>query len=275
MSNTIREGGPADFVEVDALREAIEWPPGTWFTAPVLDAGGVLPLIRDEDGLLIAMGLGGHFGRGGFVGNMVVHPGRQRQGLGTKIFRYLMDWFAARGVRTVQLEATPEGQPLYERFGFRARWESVTGVCQAPPDRDGTGTVSSASEADWPAIAALAGRAYGEGRDRLLQSLAALPETVETAVLKDRGRVVAFALRREGRLGPFCAEDDATAEDLARTLLRRAGPGTRVAIGNPLHSDFWTALGVEIEPNDVRMWFGDEPADEPAMLYAMLNGGIG
>jgi hypothetical protein len=135
--------------------------------------------------------------------------------------------------------------------------------------------VVPAAEDDWPAIATLAARAYGEDRGAFLRSLERLPGTMEMAVLKDGGRVAAFALRRDGRLGPMCAESDDHAEDLARTLLRRSGPGTRVPIGNPRHREFWARLGVEIEPNDVRMWRGDEPPDEPEMLYAMLNGGIG
>ena len=171
MNYRVIEGSANDIAEADALRELIEWPAGGWFILPVLQSGGALPLIRDERGALVAMGLGARFGRGGFIGNMVVHPERQRQGLGTAVFRHLMDWFASHGTLTVQLEATPEGQPLYERFGFQPRWESVTGVCQLLPDGDGEGEVSPAREDDWPAIASLAEQAYGEDRDPLLRAL--------------------------------------------------------------------------------------------------------
>lgn len=267
-------GGPTDFVEVDALREAIEWPPGSWFFTPILESGGYLPLVRDDSGSLIGMGLGAAFGTGGFIGNMVVQPERQRRGIGATVFEHLLRWFETKGVTNVQLEATPEGQPLYERYGFTPRWESVTGVCTALPD-PGDSVVHAVTEADWVDVRKLAMRAYGHDREAFFRALAAYPETEEAAVLRDNGRVTAFAIRRPGRVGPLVADSETAAESLARALLNRAGEGVRVPIGNPRHNAFWERLGVEIEPNDVRMTFGAPPADEPALLFAMLNGGVG
>lgn len=274
-SFAIVRGAPADFAEVDALREAIEWNAGSWFFAPVLNSGGVLPLVRDSDGTLIGMGLGAVFGNGGFIGNMVVHPEHQRRGIGAAVFEYLLRFFEANGVRTVQLEATPEGQSLYERYGFRPRWTSCTGVSTTLPSAEDDG-VRPLVPGDWPAVRRLAAQAYGEDRGAFLEALAAEPGTLEFAVLPAAdGEVGAFGVRREGRIGPLCARDGGAADTLARSLLSRSAEGTRIPVGSPLHGEFWTRLGVEVEDYDVRMTYGAEPADEPSALYAMLNGGIG
>ncbi|HMO55430.1 MAG TPA: hypothetical protein PJ994_13060, partial [Tepidiformaceae bacterium] len=63
MNYRVIEGSANDIAEADALRELIEWPAGGWFILPVLQSGGALPLIRDERGALVAMGLGARFGR--------------------------------------------------------------------------------------------------------------------------------------------------------------------------------------------------------------------
>lgn len=274
MPLEITRGAPADFAEIDTLRESIGWPTGTWFFDPVLRCGGVLPLVRDSSGRLAGMGLGVAFGTGGFIGNMVVHPEYRRQGLGAAIFEFLLGWFEAKGVEAVQLEATPDGQPLYERYGFSETWESMSGLCMSVPGPDPGAEVHGVQENEWAEVAALVERAYGEPRVPLLKALAHLPDTLEAAVLREQGRVTAFAVRRPARIGPFVAESDASAERLARVLLNRAGKGTRVPVGHPSHTLFWEKLGIEVEPYDVRMARGT-PKGDPGLLYAMLNGGVG
>lgn len=274
MSLEITEGGEETFAEIDALRAAIEWPAGTWFFSPVLRSGGTLPLVRAADGTLVGMGLGAAFGTGGFIGNMVVHPGYRRRGIGAAVFEHLLGWFEARGVNVIQLEATPDGQPLYEQYGFTPRWESMSGVCVSVPECDPAADVGPLRSEEWPEVTALVERAYGEHRGPFLRALAAAPGTIEAAVLRENRRIRAFAVRREGRLGPFCAEDEAGADTLARTLLNRSGEGTRVPVGHPCHARFWERLGIEVEPYDVRMARGN-PAGDPGLLYAMLNGGVG
>ncbi len=42
----------------------------------------------------------------------------RRQGLGRLTMQGLLDWYAARGVGSLELHATPEGEPLYRSLGF-------------------------------------------------------------------------------------------------------------------------------------------------------------
>lgn len=56
--------------------------------------------------------------RRGHIASMSTEPDARRQGHGRAVFEALMGWFAEQNVRRVDLRATPDGQALYEAFGF-------------------------------------------------------------------------------------------------------------------------------------------------------------
>ncbi|NGM15352.1 GNAT family N-acetyltransferase [Verrucosispora sioxanthis] len=58
-------------------------------------------------------------GRSGYVFNVATDPAYRRRGFSRVCLGALLDWFAERGVRTVELKASPEGEPLYRELGFR------------------------------------------------------------------------------------------------------------------------------------------------------------
>ena len=60
-----------------------------------------------------------HDGRRGHIASMSTEPAAQRRGYAREVFAALMAWFASYDVPRVDLRATPDGQPLYEAFGFR------------------------------------------------------------------------------------------------------------------------------------------------------------
>jgi GNAT superfamily N-acetyltransferase len=57
-------------------------------------------------------------GRVGYLASMATDPHHRRRGYASAILTALLDWFDARGVRTVELHATPSGEPLYRAAGF-------------------------------------------------------------------------------------------------------------------------------------------------------------
>jgi GNAT superfamily N-acetyltransferase len=57
--------------------------------------------------------------RRGHIASMSTEVGHRRKGHGQAVFEALMAWFAEREVPRIDLRATPDGQPLYERFGFQ------------------------------------------------------------------------------------------------------------------------------------------------------------
>ncbi|HEU0129858.1 MAG TPA: GNAT family N-acetyltransferase [Mycobacteriales bacterium] len=77
-----------------------------------LAAGGVgmvaqrLPSPRNPNGL--------H----GYVQSMATDPAARRRGYAREVFAALLEWFAERGVGSVDLHATEAGAALYRQFGF-------------------------------------------------------------------------------------------------------------------------------------------------------------
>ena len=261
--------------EIDDLRGSIDWSPGGWFLSPMIRAGGCVLGRRDASGRLIAMGGAALFGPMGFICNMVVRPEWKRQGLGRVVFEGLLSWLRARGIERVHLEATEEGKPLYEQYGFAARWESITAVATGEVEAGDESGIAQVSASDWPAIAALDRAAYGGDRSAFLRLVAEGPRCEEALRLVEGGRLTAFGFRLPGRIGPLVAADASSAEKLARALADRSGAGTLAPVGHPQHAAMWQRLGFEIDPYDVRMAMGLPVDDAPEMVFAMLNGGVG
>jgi GNAT superfamily N-acetyltransferase len=71
-----------------------------------------------------------------WIGMVLTHPEFRRQGLARGLVTQLMERAEQLGVQTVKLDATDEGQSLYESLGFRAeqaveRWQLRSGSGQA------------------------------------------------------------------------------------------------------------------------------------------------
>lgn len=57
-------------------------------------------------------------GKMGYIMNMYTHPPYRRRGLATKILDLLIEDAVGKGVRHIQLDATAQGRPVYEKYGF-------------------------------------------------------------------------------------------------------------------------------------------------------------
>lgn len=57
-------------------------------------------------------------GRTGYVFNVVTDPDHRRRGLARACLRALLAWFVERGVASIKLQASEDGAPLYQEFGF-------------------------------------------------------------------------------------------------------------------------------------------------------------
>ena len=74
--------------------------------------------------------------RRGHIASMSTDPAYRRRGYGRLVFTALMGWFAEQDIPRVDLRATPDGQPLYEEFGFRVLG-GATMAWNAPGSRPG------------------------------------------------------------------------------------------------------------------------------------------
>src|SRR4051794_7394448 len=58
------------------------------------------------------------FGPVAWVAMVLVEEAMRGRGIGKSLVAHALDFLDGRGIRTVRLDATPSGLPLYERMGF-------------------------------------------------------------------------------------------------------------------------------------------------------------
>lgn len=238
-------------------------------------------IVGERDGKLVATGLWWPYGGNhGTLGMIIVAPEQQGAGIGKRLMQALL---AQAEGRSLMLNATIAGEPLYVRLGFRP----FAGVSQyhghalavAAPEL-GTGErLRPGSPADLATLERLDREATGLERGPVL---AALLQCGECLVLERAKQPVGFSvLRTFGRgqvIGPVVAADETDARALIACWLHdRAGLFMRVDLqfGSGL-SDWLVQHGLAPAGDVTAMVRGDLPAASgPARLHALITQALG
>ena len=98
------------------------------FLQEVMQDGSFVQWLAELDGEIVATGSMNFYrlpptarrpnGREGYIGNMFTYPAHRRQGLAKRILQLLVDAAHAAGCTMLTLNASDDGRPLYEAFGF-------------------------------------------------------------------------------------------------------------------------------------------------------------
>jgi len=218
-----------------------------------------------------------------WIGMVLVERAARRRGVGgallTRCISYLRD---ERKVKCIKLDATPAGQPLYEKLGFVAEWGIQRWRCSfdskheqtVVPARRGGGMGFSLDEAQM----AFDRATFGADRRALLWALA-------EGALALRVGEAGFGMVRHGAvadyLGPVVAPDWRGARALLEDLVADARAGGRAVIWDiPAHSlqaeDFARTLGFSTERSLVRMSLGGRGLEEhPQSVFAIAEPALG
>ncbi len=188
------------------------------------------------------------------------------------MMKQAMDHLKKRGVATLRLEADPPGMGIYQRLGFMQEFESL----RFHATRSNRPAPSNLLPDDLEDILAFDRRITGEDRGRYLRIL--YKNSAQALTLRRGGEVAGYLLAMptsDGvNLGPFLAEDRATAAELLD-----AAPAGKTTIGLPaLNTDgveLLQNLGFEQRPSSVRMHLGPRPRQDTACIYGIANGATG
>ncbi len=150
-----------------------------------------------------------------WLGMVLTHPDYRRRGLARQLVGALLELAGARRIKSVKLDATDLGQPLYETLGFRTeqsieRWSAACPIAQTITD-----DLKPAPLAMLPF--ALDQRAFGASRARALQELA----EHHTLYVGEDGYAIARPGAQAAYLGPCVAESIETARQLVNSCLRQ------------------------------------------------------
>ncbi|MBI2929561.1 MAG: GNAT family N-acetyltransferase [Verrucomicrobia bacterium] len=221
-----------------------------------------------------------------WIGMMLVHPDCRRRGVGQALLERCLHSLRDRRIRCIKLDATPLGQPLYEKSGFRAewslaRWEGTTPRGPSAPRAEGV-VLRPWSASDFNALIALDEEAFGVSRWRVLWSLS---QASHRALVHQspRGEITGFGMIRAGSraayLGPVVANSLAAATALVSALLAEA-PTARVFWDVPDQNKGAVALaqqlGFGLQRPLVRMFVGENsrPGD-PQKQFALAGPEVG
>jgi predicted N-acetyltransferase YhbS len=230
------------------------------------------------------VGLGGFlaYGSFAFIGNMAVAPEWQGRGVGRAVLARLIDDIERRGSATIVLEATPEGEPLYRKFGFAAEHPTLAytrlGAGGAPPFAGPDPAVGPLSPAELDEVAAFDRPRFGGARPHVLARF--LEDFPRRAFVARRGggAMAGYLIAQARVLGPWLAEDGDAAEALLATALALPFDGPPAAFTpepNRVAAALLGRFGFTVQPESLRMRRGEGLVDRPECLYGLAALAIG
>lgn len=280
----LREASADDLPAIAALRASVDWAPHPWAMEALIGQPDAIFLVADDpDGGLAAMGSGIVYAPSlGFVGNMVVAEPYRRRGLGSEILDAVAGFLARAGCTRLELNATEEGRPLYERHGFASRGTSLgAGIARRGMRRIGsTAPVRRIGPDDLASLARYDAPRFGGDRTRLLGLLA--DESVGRGyVAEEEGAMTGFAFVQVGedRLGPMVADSPEVAAALVAGVFAAHPELGELRLNLPPANTAGAAwlrrLRVAAREWDGRMARGPDLARRDDTIYQMTVGPLG
>jgi GNAT superfamily N-acetyltransferase len=257
----IRNLSPVDLTDALELSRLAGWnqTEADWRRLLALSPDGCFCI--EEGGRVVATTtLVGYDTNCSWIGMVLTHPGWRGRGYAHRLVGHTLAIAGSRGISCIKLDATTQGQGLYESLGFTPeqmveRWE-----------RPG---VSAFAESVQSYSVVLDEAAYGYSRAELLGSLAGNSRVDDAAsyVLTRPGAIRSY-------LGPCIAEDPATASRLLTPILD-AVPGSGwfwdLLIENRYATALASSLGFKPVRRLLRMSVGARLRERGQNIYALAG----
>jgi GNAT superfamily N-acetyltransferase len=213
------------------------------------------------------------FGTVGWVAMMLVDERHRGRGIGRRLMERALEYLDARGVRSVRLDATPLGRPLYESLGFAVetsltRFQGVFAPAARAPELDPVSTIDGLDE-----VAALDRAVTGTDRGALLRRLDADSPGSLRGVRGEHG-LAGFLMTRPGararQIGPCLGDERAGPLLFADARERHAGEPVYIDIpaANAAATALAAALGLEPGRPLTRMGHGPRITEQLDRLWA-------
>ena len=194
------------------LKEQAGWNQveGDWLRMLELQPDGCF--VAELDGVPAGTVTTCRFGPVAWVAMMLVDSSFRSRGIGRALMNHALNELDSAGIRTIRLDATPLGRPLYESLDFVAEATFARYIGTLPPAA-APSNLEEVRASEWvDGMTALDLQVTGTDRDRLLLRLAGeYPDSLRVAV--EAGEIIGFLLARPGsrarRIGPCIAREQA------------------------------------------------------------------
>ena len=279
----LRTAETDDLPRVAELREKVGWAVHGWALRAVLDPPHARCIVVvDGANTVIGVGSGISYGALGVVGNMIVDPAHRRRRIGAAILDAVIAFLEGRGCTRLELSATDDGRPLYQRYGFTLAGPGLSAVVprQARVDHDSATELSDAGLTSLAELGAYDAPCFGGDRSPLIATM--LADTARPVVVAHcAGAVAGWAWVRPDaeRVGPLVADTPDVAEALVGDALRRLPTARAVRLNLPGANRAGAArlrrLGAALEPWNGRMARGAQVPRREDTIYASAVGALG
>jgi GNAT superfamily N-acetyltransferase len=220
-----------------------------------------------------------------WIGMVLVHPDYRGRGLGTRLLERAIEHLDELKLPTLKLDATPQGQPLYEKLGFQPEYEIGRWTRrQAPSIHPKPSAIVRHDGVERPSpellgrICTADREMFGADRTVLLESLHRDAPDFTQAVV-DAGLVTGYSFGRRGsfadHLGPWMAIDEGIARQLLRAFLSNSSRDVQIVdcvTAHPAASDLLRSAGFTYTRPLVRMYRGSNAhPGRPERLCAIVG----
>lgn len=258
--------------------------PADWWRFLMMQPEGCL--VAELAGVAVGTAVVTAFGAVAWISMVLVEQTFRGRGVGKGLLSRAVQVADELGCKSIRLDATPLGEPLYKSLGFAAQYELTryagTAVASALMSSSSDSVaIRTACPDDVAAILAIDSTATGTQRGKFLTRLfAEVPVAVRVAW--SDGHLVGYLAARTGsdaiQLGPCIAEsDEVGAALLAEALSRHAG--SRVYWDLPsshsVASRLAQSAGLAPQRQFLRMCRGDLVNDEVVRLWASSGPELG
>jgi GNAT superfamily N-acetyltransferase len=261
----------ADLVSGQALSEQAGWnqTPADWQRCLDLEPAGCF--TAELDGAVAGTATTCVFGGAAWVAMVLVAERFRRRGIGQALMEHALAYLDGVGVRTVRLDATPMGQPLYERLGFRPQFLLTRYAGELPEGGAEPAEVVTVPPERWPELLALDEAVTRTDRRKLLLRLfAEQPDEVRgvEGPAGWRGLMTIRRGRQAVQLGPCLGE--AAASLLADACRRHAGRRAYLDVpdDNQTAARIATGWGLTRQRQLLRMFRGEPVIERIEWLFA-------
>jgi ribosomal protein S18 acetylase RimI-like enzyme len=220
-----------------------------------------------------------------WIAMVLVDTAVRGRGIGTALLNHAMAFLDGRGVRSIRLDATPLGEPIYTKLGFDAEYAVARyeGALPAVGDYANGASeyrVTTAKTSAYAQILALDRSVSGTDRGKFLERLLKeRPEAVQ--VIERSSQIVGYLTIRPGRnavqLGPCVGSPEVTEALVADAAVRYAGQ--RVFLDVPVRNTravrLAEDLGLTVQRTFTRMCRGVKVREDKAQLFASSGPELG
>ena len=207
-----------------------------------------------------------------WIAMVLVDLDARRKGVATALLQHALRFLDGHGVRTIRLDATAAGQPVYTRLGFVPEYglTRYQGVAPHLPAQPG---VTQATADDYTEIFAFDGRLTATAREKMLSPLfTESPHGV--GIVRADGQPEGYVSTRGGanatQIGPCIAMDRAGSALLTDALNRCAGHPVFIDVphDNIAATAIVQAAGLKAQRDFMRMCRGERIHDRPQAIWA-------